>query len=76
MPRTPTSTSGAAGYGEDLAAVHAAGFTGLARDAARELIGRLTVPGRVIDLGCGDGTSARLLTDAGHDVLGIDRSPA
>jgi SAM-dependent methyltransferase len=76
MPRTPTSTSGAAGYGEDLAAIHAAGFTGLARDAARELIGRLTVPGRVIDLGCGDGTSARLLTDAGHDVLGIDRSPA
>jgi SAM-dependent methyltransferase len=65
-----------AGYGEDLAAIHAAGFTDLASAAARELIARLRAPGRVIDLGCGDGTSARLLTDAGHEVLGIDSSPA
>jgi SAM-dependent methyltransferase len=67
------------GYGEDLAAIHAAGFTDLARAAARELIARLDTsdaPARVIDLGCGDGTSARLLTDAGHEVLGIDSSPA
>jgi SAM-dependent methyltransferase len=64
------------GYGEDLAAVHAAGFTDLARAAAQELTARLERPARVIDLGCGDGTSARLLTDAGHEVLGIDGSPA
>jgi len=63
------------GYGEDLAAIHAEGFTAMARDAAHELLGRLRRPWRVVDLGCGDGTTARLLTDAGHDVLGIDRSP-
>jgi SAM-dependent methyltransferase len=64
------------GYGEDLAAVHAAAFTDQARAAAQELIVRLPGPARVVDLGCGDGTSARLLTEAGHDVLGIDLSPA
>jgi SAM-dependent methyltransferase len=63
-------------YGEDLAAVHAAGYTGLAVAAARELLARLSHPSRVVELGCGDGTTARLLTDAGHEVLGIDASPA
>jgi SAM-dependent methyltransferase len=29
----------------------------------------------VVDLGCGDGTTARLLSEAGHEVLGIDASP-
>lgn len=62
------------GYREDLAAVHAAGFTGLAVAGAQELIGRLAGPSRVVELGCGDGTTARLLTDAGHEVLGIDAS--
>jgi SAM-dependent methyltransferase len=64
------------GYGEDLAAIHAAGFTELARAAARELIARLDAPARIVDLGCGDGTSTRLLAEAGHEVLGIDSSPA
>jgi SAM-dependent methyltransferase len=64
------------GYGEDLAAIHAAGFTALAVSAAREMLGRLTRPSRVVELGCGDGTTARLLTEAGHDVLGIDSSRA
>jgi SAM-dependent methyltransferase len=68
--------SGVDGYGEDLAAIHAAGFTGLASAAAAELLARLDRPGRVVDLGCGDGTTAALLTAAGHDVLGIDSSPA
>jgi SAM-dependent methyltransferase len=63
-------------YGEDLAAIHAAGFTELARAAARELIARLDAPARIVELGCGDGTTARLLTDAGHELLGIDVSPA
>jgi SAM-dependent methyltransferase len=68
--------SGVHPYGEDLAAIHAAGFTGLARAAARELLARLDRPARVVDLGCGDGTTAALLTEAGCDVLGIDASPA
>ena len=64
------------GYGEDLAAVHAAGFTTVAVAAARELLGRLPGPARVVELGCGDGTTARLLTDAGHEVVGVDSSRA
>jgi SAM-dependent methyltransferase len=64
------------GYGEDLAAIHAAGFTAPAHAAARELRGRLERPSLVVELGCGDGTTARLLTEAGHDVLGIDSSAA
>lgn len=64
------------GYAEDLAAIHAAGFTDLARGAAEELLGRLSAPARVLELGCGDGTTARLLCEAGHAVHGIDASPA
>jgi hypothetical protein len=41
------------GYGEDLAAVHAAGFTTVAVAAARELLGRLPGPARVVELGAG-----------------------
>jgi SAM-dependent methyltransferase len=64
------------GYAEDLAAIHAAGFTEMARDAARELLARLPERGRVLELGCGDGTTAALLSAAGHDVVGVDQSPA
>jgi hypothetical protein len=45
-------------YGEDPAAVHGAGFTALAVAGARELLGRLPGPSRVVELGCGDGTTA------------------
>ena len=62
-------------YGEDLAAIHAAGFTELAERAARELLAHLPRRARIAELGCGDGTSARMLADAGHDVYGIDLSP-
>ena len=64
------------GYGEDLAAIHAAGFTALASAAARELLPRLEPGSCVLALGCGDGTTAGLLTDAGHRVHCIDSSPA
>jgi SAM-dependent methyltransferase len=64
------------GYGVDLAAVHASGFTQIAVAAAHELLERLSRPARVLDLGCGDGTSAALLTEAGHEVHGVDLSPA
>jgi SAM-dependent methyltransferase len=63
-------------YGEDLAAIHAAGFTALAEAAARELLARLEPGSRVLELGCGDGTTADLLGQAGHRVHGIDSSPA
>jgi SAM-dependent methyltransferase len=63
-------------YGEDLAAIHAAGFTAIASAAAAELLPRLAPGSRVLELGCGDGTTARLLSDAGHDVRALDSSPA
>ncbi len=63
-------------YGDDLAAVHAAGFTDLARAAADEVISRLSGPSRIVEFGCGDGTTARHLCDAGHHVHGFDVSEA
>lgn len=67
-------------YRPDLAAVHDAGFDQLATGAARTLTGMLARNGidrgRVVDLGCGSGTTARILADAGHDAIGIDTSPA
>jgi len=39
------------------------------------LIGRLTPPARVLDLGCGSGLpTARQLVDAGLEVVGVDES--
>jgi len=63
-------------YGEDLAAVHASGFTDLARAAADEARSRLTPPCRIVEFGYGDGTTARQLCDAGHHVHGFDVSEA
>lgn len=63
-------------YGEDLAVIHAAGFTAIASAAAAEILPRLSPGSRVLELGCGDGTTARLLSDAGHDVRALDSSPA
>jgi RimJ/RimL family protein N-acetyltransferase/SAM-dependent methyltransferase len=66
-----------AGYAEDLAWVHDAGFTALAEAAARRAIAELRGrTGLVVDLGCGSGAGARILSDAGLDVLGIDASAA
>ena len=67
-------------YGRDLALIHARGFAGLAAAAgpfmAAEL-GHAGFPdGLVVDLGCGNGVTSRLLGEAGYDVLGIDASPA
>lgn len=68
------------GYQPDLAYVHDIAFSDLARSAAHELLPRLRASefaeGLVVDLGCGGGRLARLLTDAGYDVLGVDLSPA
>jgi SAM-dependent methyltransferase len=63
-------------YDEDLAHTHDRGFGHVAEDAARHVLELLPAGAAVVELGCGSGITARRLTDAGHDVLGIDQSPA
>jgi SAM-dependent methyltransferase len=65
-----------AAYDEDLAYTHDRGFGHVAEDAARYVLTLLPERASVVELGCGSGITARRLTDAGHDVLGIDQSPA
>jgi SAM-dependent methyltransferase len=66
-----------ADYGEDLAYIHARGFTALAEAAAPVIVALLGEPrGPVVDLGCGSGVTTRAFADAGHDVLGVDASAA
>jgi SAM-dependent methyltransferase len=68
------------GYGADLAYIHDAGYTGFVTGAAPGLLALLRrhgiAGGLVVDLGCGSGVWARILTDAGYDVLGVDYSAA
>ncbi len=65
-------------YGADLARAHHEGFGQFARGAAATLLGALGQAGEtgglVVDLGSGSGILARLLTDAGYQVLGFDLS--
>src|SRR5215204_3810560 len=67
-------------YHEDLAHIHASGFTSLAEAAGRAIPGRLRAAGieggLVVDLGCGNGLTSRALAGAGYEVLGIDSSEA
>ncbi len=69
-----------AGYGEDLAAVHDAGFLAVAREAARFVAAELEQAGleggTVVELGCGSGETAAALGEAGHRVLGFEWSEA
>ncbi|MGZ4800791.1 MAG: class I SAM-dependent methyltransferase [Acidimicrobiia bacterium] len=66
-------------YGRQQAAIHHDRFGDLAHDAARVLAGLLVsrglTAGTVTDLGCGSGILARVMTDLGYDVLGVDISP-
>jgi SAM-dependent methyltransferase len=66
-------------YGRQQAAIHHDRFGDLAHDAARvlagTLVGRGLTAGTVTDLGCGSGILARVMSDLGYDVLGIDISP-
>ena len=68
------------GYGADLAYIHDAGYTGFVTGAAPGLLALLrrhgVTGGLVVDLGCGSGVWARILTDSGYDVLGVDYSAA
>jgi SAM-dependent methyltransferase len=67
-------------YGPAQAAIHHERFGDLARDAARTLTGLLAgrglTGGTVVDLGCGSGILARVVSDLGYDVRGFDISPA
>ena len=63
-------------YAEDLAVVHDAGFGSIAEAAAGTAMKLLPPRSTVVELGCGSGITAALLTVAGHSVLGIDQSPA
>lgn len=63
-------------YGPDLAYVHDVGYGEVAEAAARAVAERLSRPSFIVDLGCGSGTFARAMTERGHEVLGIDLSPA
>ena len=74
--RTPTDPF----YGDDQAAIHHERFGDLASSAAEALLTRLRgagfSSGTVVDLGCGSGILARIVGDAGYDVVGVDRSAA
>src|SRR4051812_7144793 len=61
-------------YPADLARIHDEGFGDFARAAAAELLTRLPRSGLVVELGCGSGISTQILTNAGHEVVGIDIS--
>jgi SAM-dependent methyltransferase len=67
-------------YGPDQAAIHHQDFGNLAAAAATRLLGELATAGHrsgtVVDLGSGSGILARILSEAGYDVLGVDISPA
>ena len=67
-----------AAYGLELARAHHEGFGDLARGAAATLLDGLAegdlTGGLLVDLGSGSGILARLVTDAGFDVLGFDIS--
>jgi SAM-dependent methyltransferase len=66
-------------YGADQAAIHHSDFGLVARDGANLLLSLLDQArireGTVVDLGSGSGILARIVSDAGFDVLGIDISP-
>lgn len=65
-------------YGADQAVIHDREFGDLARRAAAYLLSLLDEAGlrrgTVVDLGCGSGILASILTGAGYDVLGVDIS--
>jgi SAM-dependent methyltransferase len=67
-------------YGPEQAAIHDVRFGDLARQAARLVLGELQgagiTDGTVVDLGCGTGIFAEIVSDAGYDVEGVDLSPA
>jgi SAM-dependent methyltransferase len=65
-----------AAYDEDLAYIHDRGYSEIAEAAATSVLELLPAHASIVELGCGSGVTAARLTDAGHEVLGIDQSTA
>ncbi len=68
-------------YRSDLAWIHHTGYAQHVERVGPGIVrllrdGGLSVGARVLDVGCGSGTLARKLLDAGFAVRGIDASPA
>jgi SAM-dependent methyltransferase len=79
LPGVPGANPDSGGrYAEDLAHIHAEGFTALGAIAGPAIVALLRDAGieggLVVDLGCGSGVTSRVLVDAGYRVLGIDTS--
>jgi SAM-dependent methyltransferase len=72
--------SGELFYGPDQAFIHHHRFGKLAAVAAEDVLALLEeaglLKGTVVDLGSGSGILARLVSDAGYDVVGVDISAA
>ena len=67
-------------YGPDQAAIHHESFGKLAAIAAEDALSLIAGAGfrrgTVVDLGCGSGILAGIVTQAGFEVVGVDISPA
>ncbi len=67
-------------YRTDLATIHDSGFDQLARAAGQTLLAELRRrnlrKGTVIDIGCGSGITANILSNTGYTVVGVDLSEA
>jgi SAM-dependent methyltransferase len=67
-------------YAKDLSYVHHVGFSDFVRGAAPYVLALLRRSGirsgRVVELGCGAGELAAVLSQSGYDVLGVDISAA
>lgn len=62
-------------YNSDLARIHDQNFSSLAIDAASFLLKSVNADQKkMVDLGCGSGTLARILSDSGFQVTGVDYS--
>ena len=77
---TLPNDSGGGFYGPVLAGIHHEAFGRLAARAAKHLLAELAAVGlthgTVVDLGCGSGILARIVSEAGYDVIGADSSPS
>jgi SAM-dependent methyltransferase len=69
---------GSDGYRADVAFIHDAAFGDWAQQGTHAIVAKLRhagiTSGLVVDLGCGSGIAAEVLTEAGYSVFGVDQS--